>query len=624
LPAHIAVIDREGRVITINQAWTDFAISNNAAGLASVDVGANYCNVCRRAAADKDADAEKALNGIESVLSGIENQFTMEYPCHSPEQQRWFLMTVVPFGSGGAVITHLNITERKQAEEALWESGNRLSLAQEISHLGSWELDLIANRLTWSDEVYRIFGLQPQEFSATYEAFLECVHPEDRAKVDDAYSSSLRENRDTYELEHRVVRKDTGEVRIVHERCQHFRDSTGKIVRSAGMVHDITERKRAEAALLEREKQLHTMADSIPNLAWWANGDGYITWYNRRWYEYTGTTPEQMEGWGWQSVHDPQFLPKVLEQWKASIATGQPFEMEFPLRCADGRFRAFLTRGHPLKDAQDRVVRWFGTNTDVDELKRAETALRYTLEDLQRSNRDLEQFAYVASHDLQEPLRMVTSFMGLLQDRYMGKLDGKADEYIGFAVDGANRMSSLIHDLLSYSRAGRPGAKAGIIHCGEALDKALKNLRVTIAEHKVSVTHEELPTVIGDVTQLSQLFQNLIGNAVKFRRDGVNPEIHVSAKLMEDGKVPGQSGARWLFSVRDNGIGIDPQFHEKVFMIFQRLHSRDRYPGTGIGLAICKKIVEHHGGRIWVESKPGEGSTFFFTIPQAAGDSANG
>jgi light-regulated signal transduction histidine kinase (bacteriophytochrome) len=162
------------------------------------------------------------------------------------------------------------------------------------------------------------------------------------------------------------------------------------------------------------------------------------------------------------------------------------------------------------------------------------------------------------------------------------------------------------------------------VHCEEALDKALKNLRVTIAEHNVRVTHDELPAVMGDVTQLSQLFQNLVGNAIKFHRDGENPEIHVSARLTGDGKVLGQSGARWLFSVRDNGIGIDPQFNEKIFMIFQRLHAREKYSGTGIGLAICKKIVEHHGGRIWVESEQGKGSTFFFTMPQARGDSANG
>jgi two-component system CheB/CheR fusion protein len=400
---------------------------------------------------------------------------------------------------------NMDITERKRTEEALRESEERLKRSQEISHLGSWELDLVNNRLFWSDEVYRIFGLKPQEFGATYEAFLEAVHPDDRAAVDAAYSGSLREGRDNYEIEHRIMRKATGEVRIVHEKCEHLRDNSGRVIKSVGMVHDITERKRAEEALaaseakyrslfenmingfayhkividelgkpvdyvflevneafekltgLKRtdiigktvrevlpgietdsadwigtygrialtggearfeqyaepldqwysvsvysplkgyfvtifenitdrkraeealrksEEQFRTLADSIPNLAWWANGDGYITWYNRRWYEYTGMTPEQMEGWGWQSVHDPKALPAVMEQWKKSLSTGEPFDMEFPLRGADGVFRPFLTRVMPLKDPSGLVIRWFGTNTDISAIKQAEEALR--------------------------------------------------------------------------------------------------------------------------------------------------------------------------------------------------------------------------------------------------------
>ena len=518
------------------------------------------------------------------------------------------------------------VAERRRAEDRLRESEKRMERAQEIAHLGSWELDLVSNRLSWSDEVYRIFGLQPQEFCATYEAFLDRVHPDDRAAVDAAYSGSLREGSDVYEIEHRVVRKSDSEIRIVHEKCEHFRNESGSIIRSIGMVHDITERKhaeealrnseerhrflaetmlqgvvhqdangeiidmnpaaerilgkirgqflgsssvqqehhtirengerfpgnehpamvalqtgqpvtgvimgvfnqnlgeyrwiridavpvfrpgdahpsevyavfediserrkgeeilrryelvarysrdiillvqlgdgqileantaavntygyeqeellemkvnelrapesldltaaqmaeadergilfetlhrrrdgstfpvevssrgatingarllisvirditerkRAEEALRKSEEQFRTLADSISNLAWWANGDGYITWYNRRWYEYTGTTPQQMEGWGWQRVHDPEVLPTVMERWKESIATGEPFDMEFPLRGADGVFRPFLTRILPLKDSAGQVLQWFGTNTDISALKQAE------------------------------------------------------------------------------------------------------------------------------------------------------------------------------------------------------------------------------------------------------------
>jgi PAS domain S-box-containing protein len=856
-----------------------------------------------------------------------------------------------------------------------------------------------------------------------------------------------------------------------------------------------------EQALRESERQFRTLADSIPNLAWWANGDGYITWYNRRWYGYTGTTPQQMEGWGWQSVHDPRTLPAVLERWKVSIDTGQPFDMTFPLRGADGVCRPFLTRVMPLKDAQGRVQQWFGTNTDVSEQKRAEeteqrlnnelrqrvaelqaagdavqasrraalnlmddavqarqqaeqasadlrsaaeqrrlaleaadlgawdyhfqtgevfwdercremwglpqaeqidyaraiaaihpedragvdeavkqalagksggayhrefrvvwpdgsehwiashgrvyfqgegdqrravrfiganhditerkqreeelqrlnrtlrahaksdqalmraqteaeyleaacrivvedcghamvwvgfaeedegktvrpaaqagfeegyletlritwadtergrgptgtairtgqpntcrnmltdprfepwrseaikrgyasslvlpllaegrafgaltiysrqpdgfgadevtlltdlagdmahgitalrlraakaradealresearlaglvgsamdailsvdaeqrivlfnaaaektfgcpataalgqpldrfipeslrtrhrqhvqefgstgvssrmmsrlgdltalradgqvfpieasisradvrgqqiftvilrdvtdrklaqAALQQTADDLKRSNRDLEQFAYVASHDLQEPLRAVGGYVKLLQHRFPEKLDAKARGYVAGAFEGATRMERLITDLLAYSRVGTHGGNFASTDLQAVLERALDNLAPAITAAKATITHDPLPALSVDATQIMQLFQNLIGNALKFHGESP-PGIHVGAQ---------RGQGRWVFSVRDNGIGIEPQYYERIFQIFQRLHTRKDYPGTGIGLAICKRIVERHGGTIWVESQPGQSSTFFFAIPESSG-----
>ena len=240
-----------------------------------------------------------------------------------------------------------------------------------------------------------------------------------------------------------------------------------------------------------------------------------------------------------------------------------------------------------------------------EDLQQLTTALRQATQELERSNAELEQFAYVASHDLQEPLRMVTSYLQLLERRYKARLDQDASEFIAFAVDGAARMQTLIQDLLTYSRVGTQGASFEPTDCEAVLDQVLRDLQVAITESGAAISRGPLPVLAADAAQLSQLLQNLIGNAVKFRGNSP-PLIRVESE---------QRSADWLFSVQDNGIGIDPRHADRIFQVFQRLHGIGRYPGTGIGLAVCKKIVERHQGAIWVESQPDAGATFFFTIP---------
>jgi light-regulated signal transduction histidine kinase (bacteriophytochrome) len=245
---------------------------------------------------------------------------------------------------------------------------------------------------------------------------------------------------------------------------------------------------------------------------------------------------------------------------------------------------------------------------DVTEQHLARELLAQKAADYARSNAELEQFAYVASHDLQEPLRMVASYCQLLQRRYQGKLDADADDFINFAVDGARRMQVLINDLLAYSRAGRREQSFVATDSAQVLDDVIANLQTSIEERDAKITREPLPTVRADRAHLLQVLQNLVGNAIKFCEHG--PQIHVSAVQQED---------QWLFSVRDNGIGIAPEYADRIFEIFKRLHGWGEYPGTGIGLAVCKKLVERHGGRIWVESTPGQGSVFYFTLPACRG-----
>ena len=823
-----------------------------------------------------DSDGRARLTAELQARGSVRNQeLTLVTRSGVP---RLFLLNidVVEIGEEKYILqTAQDITERKQIEEELRESEQRLNRAQEIDHLGSWELDLVNNHLTWSDEVYRIFGLHPQEFGATYEAFLGAIHPGDRAAVDDAYSGSIREGRDSYEIEHRVVRRSTGEIRIVHEKCEHARGPDGQIIRSIGMVHDVTERKRAEQALLESEEKYRLLANHANDWIYWIKPDMSFQYISPSCEQLTGFTPlefidnpqlfidiihpedrtrieahlgEVREG---DETHDLDYrivtkasqvrwishscepvyaedgkymgrsgtnrditerkqaenliqarmrlmeyaathsLEEILQQtldevgkitsspigfyhfveadqqtlslqtwstrtlqefctaqgkglhynvsdagvWVESVLQRRPVihndyaslpnrkglpeghaqvirELVVPILRGD-RIVSILGVGNKpsnytekdvelvsyladvaweiadRKRAEEEITRLskFPTENpnpilrvqndgkliyanaasqellevwhcevndylppelsdlitaavrdrlnktvdvpcndkvysimlvpivesgyvniygrDITERKRAEEALKLLAEDLHRSNAELEQFAYVASHDLQEPLRMVSSYMQLLSKRYQGRLDEDADEFIGFAVDGAKRMQNLINDLLTYSRVGTRGKPLVPTSCEEAIEEAQSNLQIAIEESNATITHETLPQIDGDPTQLVQLFQNLLSNAIKFR--GRAPLcIHVGVA---------RENAEWIFSVRDNGIGIDPKFAERIFVIFQRLHDRESYPGTGIGLAICKRIVQRHGGRIWVESEPGRGATFYFTLP---------
>jgi len=305
------------------------------------------------------------------------------------------------------------------------------------------------------------------------------------------------------------------------------------------------------------------------------------------------------------SLLAPPELQEEIQRILERLRQGERVEpYETVRRRKDGtRVEVSLTVS-PVKNASGQIIGASAIARDITVQKQLARELAQRAAELARLNEELQQFAYTVSHDLNEPLRTVASFVALLAKRYQGKLDANADKYIALVVDGAQRMQQMIQDLLSYTRAGGPAAERAAVDCEAVLAQVVSDLQVVITEQQAAVTHDPLPTVTGEATRLKQVFQNLISNALKFRGQAP-PRVHVSARRVD---------GHWQFAVRDNGIGIDPRQAGRLFQVFQRLHRRGEYPGTGIGLAICKKIVERHGGRIWVESQPGAGATFYFTI----------
>jgi PAS domain S-box-containing protein len=372
-----------------------------------------------------------------------------------------------------------------------------------------------------------------------------------------------------------------------------------------GIYRDITERKRAEEALRESEEKYRNLIDQSRD-AIYLLYEGKFEIINKRFEELFGYSQDETNApdFNFMNLVAPKSRGLVIERvQKVQRGESVPPQYAFTAISKDGREIEVETSVSYIQYKGGVATQ--GVLRDITDRVRAEKAMHEYAAELERSNKELEHFAYIASHDLQEPLRMVASYLQLLERRYKESLDSDACDFIDYAVDGAKRMQILIQDLLAYSRVGTRGRPFEPIDCQSILDQALENLKVAMEESGTMVTWDSLPTIVADGMQLVQVFQNLISNAVKFRSEKP-PKVHVGVETKE---------TEWQFSVRDNGIGIEPRYAENIFPIFQRLHTRDEYPGTGAGLAICKKIVERHGGRIWVESQLGEGATFYFTIP---------
>ncbi len=373
---------------------------------------------------------------------------------------------------------------------------------------------------------------------------------------------------------------------------------------------EVAQRQQLQNALQATEKKLNTLLESTSVAIFIANRQGRIEMANIGAQRIFGYTKSELIGQPIEMLLPERFRAAHTEYRERYLHNPRTRAMGVGLdlwgRCKNGNeFPLEVGLSHVKIEEEEYVISFV---IDITKRKKAEEALAQRAEELARSNAELEQFAYVASHDLKEPLRMVTSYVTLLERRYKGRLDHKADKFIHYAVDGATRMQALINDLLKFFRVDTQHQPFQIVDCERLVNQVLDNLTLAIEENKATVTYNSLPKVVAEPVQLGQVFQNLIDNAIRFRSE-LPPQVQITAK---------QTEKTWQFSVRDNGLGIEPKYSDRIFVVFKRLHTRANYPGNGIGLALCKKIVERHGGQIWVESQAGQGSTFCFTIPLPA------
>jgi PAS domain S-box-containing protein len=504
------------------------------------------------------------------------------------------------------------IQERKYVEEALIKSRNYLdkiinSIADPVfvkDKQHRWVLlnDAYCKLMGYSRE--EILGKSDYNFFSSREADVFWEKDEEVFKTG-AENVNEEEFTDSNGNLHVLVTKKTLYVDISGEKC---------IVAS---IRDITERKKAENELRRSERKLKIAMDMAKLVPWEYDVSSNLYTFDDQFYKLYCTTSDK-EGGSKMSPEEyaRKFIPPdessiVKDKIAEALETDDPDfsgKVEHSIIRADGKKRFILVRSEIIKDDKGRTIKIYGVNQDITERKKAEEKLEEIIEELERSNYELQQFAYITSHDLQEPLRTIASFTQLLERRYGGQLDSDADEFIEFIVDAAVRMKEMIQGLLEYSRVGTQKVEFKEVDMNMELDQALSNLNALINKNKAEIAHDSLPKVMADSDQMVRVFQNLVGNAIKFRKPDETPKIHISCQI-------DKKNSEYIFEVSDNGIGIEKEYKDKIFEVFKRLHAMGKYEGTGIGLSVVKKIIEQYNGRIWVESEWGNGSTFYFTLP---------
>lgn len=605
-PIGMALTALDGRLFEVNESLC------NLLGYSRTDL---LTKTFREITHPEDLGGNSAL--FQQLISGSINSFRVEKRyVHNDGTPVWVLLSASlqrdMAGEPLHVVSQIvDIGAIKAARDALAESEKRLQRVLEGSNDGFWDRHIPSGVTTFSPRWAAMLGYGSDEIAPTISSWENLVHPDDLPLCRRLLAQHLSGQRDRYEAVYRMRHRGGHWVWILARGKAYEWDEAGNPVRMAGTHTDVTVRQLTMEALRMREQTLKAVLEALPVGIWIASAEGRITSANAAAlamgpgirYRALSQDGQHEEGWGdagrTVAPHD-WALTRAIE--KREKVGEQLVEIEF----ADGSRKTVLNSGLPILDEQGNPLGAIAVNQDMTKWLKLEQDLLRRSQQLEESNRELEQFAYVASHDLQEPLRKVSSFAQLFAKKYSDRLDQTGQTYIDFMVDGASRMQTLVDDLLHYSRLTRGDRTRYEVDMNRVMLGVLADLQLTIREAGGDVRVGSLPIILGDAGQLRALLQNLISNAVKYRAKERHPAVEVGASV--------QSGEA-TFWVRDNGIGIDPRYFERIFVIFQRLHARSEYPGTGIGLAICKKIVDNHGGRIWVESAPEQGATFFFTLP---------
>ncbi|MGE6218406.1 PAS domain-containing protein [Nubsella zeaxanthinifaciens] len=509
----------------------------------------------------------------------------------------------------------LEVKEKQMLTASLLEREALLANAEKISRLGSWEFDIKSNAYKWSDELYRIYGFTENNFQPTYAIADKVVAPEYRQKLNKELTNAVR-NKSTFAVEHQIVQPNGIKRYVLNQ--GYFANKDNKLV---GTVQDITELKEATLKLRNNETLLREGEAVSHNGSWeWHSNNEYMLWsdemFNIHGYLPHSTIVTANSYFSFVHPEDRKMLRDICLGAKNNRSS---FKANYRIIRPNGDVRYVATTARLRHDEAGNGYAYLGNTQDVTQLKEAQRLLEEKINELNISNKDLEQFAYVASHDLQEPLRKIRAFGERLKTGFEHQITAEGQDYINRMQNAAERMQTLIDDLLAFSKVSREAKEFHPVNLAQLLQKVIHDLDYTIESTNAQLVITVSETVDGIAAQLAQVFQNIISNSLKFVKPNVQPVIHISSQTMLGSAIPASGLTPSLnycvIKITDNGIGFDESYAGKIFDLFQRLHARTEYKGTGIGLAICKKIIENHAGQIFAKSKEGEGASFFIVLP---------